>query len=98
MPSSVKVATFFSQTDALIAAEYLRANGLVTTVMGDDAGGAFSGITLSKGFRLYVPAADEAIAIELLETPPPTNDGGGNENTAAESSEQDDQDISQAEY
>lgn len=98
MPSSVKVATFYSQTEALIAAEYLRANGLVATVMGDDAGGAFSGITLSKGFRIFVPAADEAIAIELLETPPPTDEGVGNEDTAAESSDQDDSEISQAEH
>ena len=98
MPSSVKVATFYSQTEALIAAEYLRANGLVATVMGDDAGGAFSGITLSQGFRIFVPAADEAIAIELLETPPPTDEGAENEDTAAESSDQDDSEISQAEY
>ena len=41
MSSSVKVATFFSQNEALIAAEYLRANGLVATVMGDDAGEHF---------------------------------------------------------
>ena len=98
MPSSVKVATFYSQTEALIAAEYLRANGLVATVMGDDAGGAFAGITLSKGFRIFVPAADEAIAIELLETPPPTDEGVGNEDAAAESSDQDDSEISQAEH
>ena len=98
MPSSVKVATFHSQTEALIAAEYLRANGLVATVMGDDAGGAFSGITLSKGFRIFVPAADEALASELLETPPPTDEAVGNEDTAAESSDQDDSEISQAEH
>ena len=98
MPSSVKVATFHSQTEALIAAEYLRANGLVATVMGDDAGGAFSGITLSKGFRIYVPAADEAIAIELLETPPPTGEEAGETDTAAEASDQDDSEISPAEY
>lgn len=70
MSSSVEVATFYSQTEALIAAEYLRANGLVVTVMGDDAGGAFSGLTLSKGFRIYVPQADKHVAIELLENPP----------------------------
>jgi len=76
MPNSVKVATFFSQTEALIAAEYLRANGLVATVMGDNAGGAFSGLTLSKGFCIYVSQADEEVAIELLENPPSeiTND------------------------
>ena len=38
--------------------------------MGDDAGGAFAGLTLSKGFRIYVPDSDVAIATELLETPP----------------------------
>ena len=70
MSTSVKVATFFSQTEALIAAEYLRANGLVATVMGDDAGGAFSGLTLSKGFCIYVSQADEEVAIDLLENPP----------------------------
>ena len=53
MSSSVKIATFYSQTEALIAAEYLRANGLEATVMGDEAGGAYSGITLSKGSVSY---------------------------------------------
>ena len=43
-------------------------------------------------------AADEAIAIELLETPPPTDEGGENEDAAAQSSDQDDSEISQAEY
>ncbi len=70
MSSAVKVATFYTQTEALIAAEYLKGNGIVATVMGDDAGGALAGLTLSKGFRIYVPDSDVAIATELLETPP----------------------------
>ena len=97
MPSSVKVATFFSQNEALIAAEYLRANGLVATVMGDDAGGAFSGLTLSKGFRIYVPRADEQVANELLENPPSeiTDETIGE---AADLSSPDAADINQVEY
>ena len=54
MSTAVKVAVFTTQTEALIASEYLRANGIVATVMGDDAGGAFSGLVLSKGFKIYV--------------------------------------------
>ncbi len=97
MSSSVKVATFFSQPEALIAAEYLRANGLVTTVMGDDAGGAFSGLTLSKGFCIYVPQADEEMAIELLENPP-SELTDENEGEAADLSNSDTPDINQVEY
>ena len=52
MSTAVKVAVFTTQTEALIASEYLRANGIVATVMGDDAGGAFSGLVLSKGFKI----------------------------------------------
>ena len=97
MSSSVEVATFYSQTEALIAAEYLRANGLVATVMGDDAGGAFSGLTLSKGFRIYVPRDDEQVAIELLESPPSeiTDETIGE---AADLSSPDAADINQVEY
>ena len=51
MSTAVKVAVFTTQTEALIASEYLRANGIVATVMGDDAGGEFSGLVLSKGFK-----------------------------------------------
>ena len=70
MSNAVKVAVFTTQTEALIASEYLRANGIIATVMGDDAGGAFSGLALSKGFKIYVPAVDELLALELLESPP----------------------------
>lgn len=70
MSTAVKVAVFTTQTEALIASEYLRANGIVATVMGDDAGGAFSGLVLSKGFKIYVPPSDESLALELLESPP----------------------------
>lgn len=70
MSTAVKVAVFTTQTEALIASEYLRANGIVATVMGDDAGGAFSGLVLSKGFKIYVSPSDESLALELLESPP----------------------------
>ncbi|MBA63046.1 MAG: hypothetical protein CMJ76_11830 [Planctomycetaceae bacterium] len=97
MPSSAKVATFFSQTEALIAAEYLRGNGIVATVMGDDAGGAFSGLTLSKGFEIYVPQADEAIAIELLENPPADQGQTSNDETV-DPDTSDNSEINQDEY
>lgn len=70
MSTAVKVAVFTTQTEALIASDYLRANGIVATVMGDDAGGAFSGLVLSKGFKLYVQPSDGSLALELLESPP----------------------------
>ena len=70
MSTAVKVAVFTTQTEALIASDYLRANGIVATVMGDDAGGAFSGLVLSKGFKIYVQPSDESLALELLESPP----------------------------
>ena len=70
MSTAVKVAVFTTQTEALIASDYLRANGIVATVMGDDAGGAFSGLVLSIGFKINVLPSDEALALELLESPP----------------------------
>ena len=82
MSAAVKVAIYPTQTEAVIAAEYLRANGIVVTVMGENAGGAFSGLTLSKGFEIYVPNEDEALAIELLENPPEPDEQTGESNQA----------------
>ncbi len=97
MSSSVKVASFLNQTEALIAAEYLRANGIVATVMGDDAGGAFSGLTLSKGFRIFVPRADEELARDLLANPP-SSSADTDEGDPSDSSEPAETEVNPDEY
>ncbi|MCS5582161.1 MAG: hypothetical protein NZ777_01465 [Pseudomonadales bacterium] len=71
MSESEIVATFGDAGRANIAAMFLRSNGLLVMVQGDDAGGAFAGLNLSGGFQLRVPVDQVDVALELLANPNP---------------------------
>ena len=70
MSKGVILAKFATRNEAFIVAEYLGENGILATVMGDAAGGALAGLTLSKGFTILVPEEDKSLATELLDNPP----------------------------
>lgn len=74
MSNGVVLAKFATRHEAFIVAEYLGENGILATVMGDDAGGALAGLTLSKGFTILVPEEDKPLATELLDNPPASDE------------------------
>ena len=70
MSKGVVLAKFVTRNEAFIVKEYLSENGILATVMGDDAGGALAGLSLSHGFKVLVPEEDKTLAEELLDNPP----------------------------
>ena len=73
MSESEIVATFADAGRANIAAMFLRSNGLLVMVQGDDAGGALAGLNLGGGFQLRVPLDQVELALELLANPIPSD-------------------------
>jgi len=73
MSESEIIATFGDASQANIAAMFLRSNGLLVMIQGDDAGGAFAGLNLSRGFQLRVPSDQVKLALELLANPVPSD-------------------------
>lgn len=68
MDDVVELAAFGTTFEAQTAAAHLATEGIVTSVVTDDAGGAIPSMTfLEGGVRLLVNASDIARASELLE-------------------------------
>jgi hypothetical protein len=67
MSDIVEVATFGTTFAARAAAAHLEAEGIRSSVVTDNAGGAFPSMSLlSRGVRLVVAAADADRAAEVL--------------------------------
>jgi hypothetical protein len=63
--------TYAYRHEAEFARETLRAAGIDSVLVGDDAGGAYAGMSFTRPFRLLVRTADLDAAAEVL--------GGGGE-------------------
>ena len=64
---SVVVATYGTRSEAEMAAELLRGQGIESFLSLDDAGGAYPMLDLVRGVRIRVVPEDETRARELLE-------------------------------
>ena len=60
------IATYRSRVMADLAASLLKAEGIDTLVLSDDAGGAYPMLQFLRGVRLLVEAGDEDRAREIL--------------------------------
>jgi hypothetical protein len=72
----VLLREYGNEVEAQFAATVLEANGVPARVAADTAGGAFPSMAVLFPVRLFVRAADAALARELLDTPadPPSEE------------------------
>lgn len=66
MAETAVVRTFGYRHEAEFARETLKAAGIESVLMGDDAGGAYAGMSFSRQIRLLVRADDVDEARALL--------------------------------
>ena len=66
MSESVVAATFAYRHQAEFARETLRAAGIDSVLVADDAGGAYAGLAFTRRARLLVRPTDLQRAIDLL--------------------------------
>jgi hypothetical protein len=70
-------ATFRYRHEAEFARETLRASGVESVLIADDAGGAYAGMSFSRPVRLLVRVQDLAEAREILGADPGADDDDG---------------------
>jgi hypothetical protein len=77
MADTAVVRTFGYRHEAEFARETLKAAGIESVLMGDDAGGAYAGMSFSRQIRLLVRTSDldQARAILSEEDPGAGADG-----------------------
>lgn len=66
MAETAVVRTFGYRHEAEFARETLRAAGIESVLMGDDAGGAYAGMSFSRQIRLLVRASELERARAIL--------------------------------
>lgn len=77
-------ATFAYRHEAEFARETLRAAGIESVLIADDAGGAYAGLSFTRSARLIVHNEDLARAKEVLDQ---ADDNGGSSDTGAPASD-----------
>lgn len=70
MNDTAVVATFGYRYEAEFARETLRAAGIESVLAGDDAGGAYAGMSFTRRIQLLVRATDLDRARDILADPP----------------------------
>jgi len=71
MGDTAVAATFGYRHEAEFARETLRAAGIESVLMGDDAGGAYAGMSFTRNIRLLVRTDDLHQARHILSTEGP---------------------------
>lgn len=72
MSDTAVVATFGFRHEAEFARETLRAAGIDSVMVGDDAGGAYAGLSFARHIKLLVLAEDLDQAKAILSDPDTT--------------------------
>lgn len=76
MADTTVVRTFGYRHEAEFARETLKAAGIDSVLMGDDAGGAYAGMSFSRQIRLLVRTSDVDQARAILSDDEATDDTG----------------------